>query len=292
MNKKFKLNLALIMAVIFALGLILGNLQAPATKVNAEEAESEASEPSEEVEEKEEEVKEADEPVEEPVEGKVEDNGRKNILVRAQGVVNVKPDIVRIGFAVSEQKDTAKEASDAANVKMEEILKVLMDMGVEKKDIVTMNIYLGALRDYQSSPPTIYGYEVQNRVQVTIREVEKAGEIIAAALDAGVNDINQIEFAVEDPSAAYEEALKQAVEKAKNKATAMADAAGVKIDLVPRNLSEGSVMDYHYGNYMAKETEAAMDGMAMGSAGAAPAALSQETVSISATVEAAYDIIP
>ena len=63
-------------------------------------------------------------------------------------------------------------------------------------------------------------------MEVTIREVENIGTIIADALAAGVTNYDGLSFSAMDTEQAYDAALEMAVADAQRKAEAIAGAAG------------------------------------------------------------------
>ena len=77
--------------------------------------------------------------------------------------------------------------------------------------------------------PKIVGYQVQNEVRVTVREIGKSGALLDQVVSAGANQISGIQFDVADPQAAADEALRKAIADARRKAELMAAAAGVRI---------------------------------------------------------------
>jgi uncharacterized protein YggE len=80
--------------------------------------------------------------------------------------------------------------------------------------------------------PQISGYTVTNTVQVTIRDLNKVGQILDQAVQAGANDVSGVTFAIENPSKLQADALGQAVSDAQNRATALAQSSGVQLDNV------------------------------------------------------------
>jgi uncharacterized protein YggE len=80
--------------------------------------------------------------------------------------------------------------------------------------------------------PQISGYTVTNTVQVTIRDLNKVGQILDQAVQVGANDISGVTFAIENPSKLQADALGQAVSDAQNRATALAESSGVQLGTV------------------------------------------------------------
>lgn len=216
----------------------------------------------------------------------------KKITVNAQGTVTIAPDVAYIRLSITEQMPTAKEASDAVNLKMQEVFNVMEEMGIAKKDMKTLNFNLYPQYDYQNSPPNLYAYQADNRVEIKVRDMAKVGELLAAALDAGANSVDNVSYDLTDKTDAYNKALELAVQSAQNKSQVMAEAAGVQVDPVPRVLGERRVESYGiYNDYMpAAETQVAYE--MEGSMDAVSVTLAENQIVITAYVEAAYDIVP
>jgi len=73
-------------------------------------------------------------------------------------------------------------------------------------------------------PPAIDGYTAVNNVRATINDVESVGALIDLAIQSGANRISAVAFSASRAEAAQREALIAAVEDARLKATAIANA--------------------------------------------------------------------
>ncbi len=62
---------------------------------------------------------------------------------------------------------------------------------------------------------------LQTLVKVTVRDLDNLGDLIDVASKSGANQINSIQFTVEDEEAYYQEALVLAMSNAKGKANAI-----------------------------------------------------------------------
>ena len=72
-------------------------------------------------------------------------------------------------------------------------------------------------------------YTATNSVEVTIRNLDQAGQVLSAATSAGANQLYGIRFEIEDPTPQRAEARKHAVEDARGRAERLAQLAGVKL---------------------------------------------------------------
>lgn len=161
---------------------------------------------------------------------------QRYITVVGEGVVSIKPDIAKTTIGVETIKPTVKEASDENREVIAKVLEALVTAGVAEKDMQTagFNIYTEQVFPADSGPqgePT-YRYHVTNQVQVTIRDIDKVGDVLDAAIEAGANSTYGVEFQLDDQEAARSEARALAVENAKAKAAELAELNNVTVGQV------------------------------------------------------------
>lgn len=80
-------------------------------------------------------------------------------------------------------------------------------------------------------------YRATNTVEVTIRDLDKAGQVLGAAAGAGANQMFGIAFEIEDPAPLEAEARKKAMVDARTRAERLAELGGVKLG-PPISISE------------------------------------------------------
>lgn len=204
------------------------------------------------------------------------------IMVSAQGLVRIQPDFATLRLAVVAQAPTAAEANNINNASMEAVFALLKDKGIAEEDYFTSSYSIWPQTNWDDDQPQVYAYQVDNEITVKVRDIAQLGDIIAAALDAGANRVNDISYDVESTHEAYNQALKLAVERGKEKAQVLADALGVELIPVPSRVVEGSEPNYGFMNYAYDAKEAAP---AMG-AGAPP--LAQQDVQVNASVSLVF----
>lgn len=156
----------------------------------------------------------------------------RNLNVSGLGVVYLTPDIAYINIGVNTQRENAAQAVEVNKEQTTKVIQALKDFGVDEKDIRTTNFSIWSNPQYDpAGTGQILGttYSVDNTVNVTIRDLDKLGDLLDAAVQAGANNIYSIQFDVEDKSAANTEARTLAVENAKTQAQELAGAAGVEL---------------------------------------------------------------
>lgn len=165
---------------------------------------------------------------------------KKTMSVSGQAKVSASPDIAYITLGVITENLDAKTAQKANATAMDKVITAIKASGVKNEDIKTVNYSIYPKYDYSQNTgiSTIVGYSVNNSVSVTVRDLEKTGNIIDAAADSGVNVSSSISFDLSNYEKYYNDALKNAVLAAKRKAGTMSEALGVTLK-APISVSEG-----------------------------------------------------
>lgn len=115
----------------------------------------------------------------------------------AQAALN--PDIAYINIGVHSENVDAKEAVASNNVSSQAVADALTALGVDAKDIHTTNFSIYPQDEYGPDGQKIGSkFVVDNTVYVTLHDLTKIGDILGAAVKAGANSINGIQFDVAD----------------------------------------------------------------------------------------------
>ena len=153
------------------------------------------------------------------------------ITVSATGKVTVIPDVARVYLGVTVTKPTVKAARDAGAKVMTDIIAAEKALGIADADIQTTNLSL--YPQYANSSPTkVIGYQISEQVELTVRDLDKAGDAVDVATAKGATNVNGISFEVADPVKAQNDARAAAVEAARVSAQAMATAGHVSLGAV------------------------------------------------------------
>ena len=179
------------------------------------------------------------------------------ITVSASGKVTVVPDVARINLGITTTKGTVKAARESAAQTMTAIIAAIKGLGIADADIQTTNLSL--YPQYGSgSTPKVVGYQISEQVQITVRDLDKAGDVVDAATAKGATDVNGISFELADPVKAQNDARASAVTAARTSAQAMAGAANVNLGAVVSITDTTSPSPIFYG-YGAQKSAAVPD---------------------------------
>jgi len=144
--------------------------------------------------------------------------------VKGLGVAESAPDLAILRLGVISTAKTAQFATASNNRSMEKILENLEREGIEEKDIETTNFNLTPQREYRKNlPPLIVGFQVSNTLMVKIHDLDKVGEVMQAAIEAGGNNFQSLEFTISDPSEQKDEARRRAVKDAVSRAETLTE---------------------------------------------------------------------
>ena len=155
-----------------------------------------------------------------------------------KGSVSVKPDAAEVIIGVITENVKLEVAQEENAKTTQQVLNSIIEMGVLPKYIQTQNYNITPNYDYINGKQIFRGYEVSNTLKVLIRNINSAGEIIYTAVQNGANTVSGINFIVSDQTKYYYEALRLAVEDAKNKASVMANELKVKLNITPIQVNE------------------------------------------------------
>ncbi|MGH2362910.1 MAG: SIMPL domain-containing protein [bacterium] len=175
-----------------------------------------------------------------PVAAQVPEGGRNQIITHGMGRVEVPPNqaSVTVGFQI--QRPTAAEASAEANRVAEQILNRLQQINVRRQDIRTSGIQLSPVYTTpREGAPQIVGYRASYTLTLTLTDLRQVGPSIDESVKAGANTVAGVSFGLRDMSDARKEALAAAVREAREKADAIARAAGLQIKGIQQIVEEG-----------------------------------------------------
>lgn len=153
------------------------------------------------------------------------------LTVTGDGQIKVRPDLAILDLDVVTTAKTAQEAAQQNAQRMTAVTEALRDVGLVSADMQTVGYDVMPMIDMDEKSPNkgkITGYRVASQLRVRV-DVDRAGETIDAAIEAGANMASGIRYAVRDENAVRARALKAAVKAARRDADAIADSIAVKI---------------------------------------------------------------
>lgn len=204
------------------------------------------------------------------------------ITVTGEGQSDVAPDMAIVDLGVVKDGKTAREALDANNKAMAEVMKALKDAGIAERDLQTSGFTISPQYHFpqnengENKPPVLVGFQVANMLSLRIRDLAKLGAILDQTVTLGVNQTGGIRFTNDKPESAISEARKRAVEDAIAKAKELTQAAGIGL---------GRVLEMSETSYRPQPVPMMRSAMAKDfAAEAVPVAAGETSYSVNVTV--------
>ncbi len=160
------------------------------------------------------------------------EDDKRRITVTGKGEVKAVPDIAVMSIGVETEAKAPSDALAENASRMTAVMAKLKDAGIAEKDMQTSQLGIWPVytdRSASNTPPKISGYRASNQLRVTIRDVERIGDILDQTVTDGANTVNGPTFSVAEPEPLYQDARDEAVKDAIAKAERYAKAAGVSL---------------------------------------------------------------
>jgi len=175
-----------------------------------------------------------------------DDPATHTITVSASGKVTIVPDVARVTLGVTITKPTVKAARANAAAAMTKIIAAVKAQGIAEADMQTTGLSL--YPQYANGSSTrITGYTISEQLQVTIRDLDKTGDVVDRATASGATEVNGIAFELADSAKAMNDARATAVAAAQVSAQAMATAGHVTLGSVVSISDTNPATPIYYG---------------------------------------------
>ena len=143
---------------------------------------------------------------------------KRLITVVGIGKVEVEPDTAILKLGVITKNEDVVMAQDENKNIMDQVIKGLVDDGVSKTEIKTIQYTVVPQYDYIEGKQDFRGYEVRHVIEITVTDIDTVGMIIQNAVKNGVNYQQGLNFTVDEPDKYYEDALELSIINARDKA--------------------------------------------------------------------------
>lgn len=174
------------------------------------------------------------------------DSGQVRTTATAQR--SVAPDLATVTLQFTRTGASPKEAGARLAARADSIRRALISLGIPRDSLVTASQYWwwgGRVERHITDrcapsterPGTCYNvkdttYSSRESIEVRIRDLRKVGAVVDTALAYGITEIGNIRFQATDLGSTQEAALKEATQKARRQAEAIAEADGQRVGRV------------------------------------------------------------
>lgn len=157
----------------------------------------------------------------------------RTITVTASAEVEAVPDRAELQLGVRIRAATAQAAMTQNNTAMTAVITALKGAGVPEADLQTSFVRLQPIynspAEGATTPPQLVGFEATNVVRAALSDLTKVAAAIDAGVTAGANEVLGIGFRLVNEDQVRQNALRQALSRARPKAEAAAAALGVTL---------------------------------------------------------------
>ncbi|TSC90758.1 MAG: hypothetical protein G01um10142_249 [Parcubacteria group bacterium Gr01-1014_2] len=171
----------------------------------------------------------------------------RTFTVSGEGKVVAVPDIAQLSIGVlTEGGKNLTDLQKQNTEKINRIISYLKEQGIDEKDIKTE--YYSISPRYQTTPCPLYlptypeiirpcppssteiiGYSISQNLSIKVRDLSKAGDTLAGAVERGANTVYGPNFTIDDPISLQNQAREEAIKQAREKAKSMAKAGGFRV---------------------------------------------------------------
>ena len=147
------------------------------------------------------------------------------ITVVGKATVYVSPDQATVAFSVVSQANdltTAKQRHDTA---MQKTTTLFSRYNIEQNDVTAENLTIHPRYSYNSDMPKFLYYEITQNISVSITNLDNYEPFLTDLVNNGIDRINDVRFSAQDVRKYKDEARRNAVKAAEEKAQLLCDAA-------------------------------------------------------------------
>ena len=164
----------------------------------------------------------------------------ETIAVTGTGTVYAEPDLATFDAGVSAFQEDVIAASEEVSERVSHLIATLQALGVAERDIRTVDVSIFPEQNYdRDGELTGTRFRVVNRVRVSVQDTSQLGTLLGRSVQAGANEVSNINYTFADPKALEDRARAQAMNAARDKAEQLAELAGVELGAVQRIVEQG-----------------------------------------------------
>lgn len=162
---------------------------------------------------------------------------------------SVRPDLATLNLTYTADGKTREAAARAVALRTDSLRRAFEALGIPRDSILTATRTpwaRGRIEQVVSAVryvPTVVdegrriepravadtSYRASEALEIRIRDVRKVSAVVDAAIAHGITDVSRLQFVATELAAAQELALREATQRARRQAEAIADAAGVRL---------------------------------------------------------------
>lgn len=221
----------------------------------------------------------------------VGDEGK--VTINSSESVEITPDMAEIVYGITSEDEDASTCQQKNTESLNQVLAFLKEQGYADESIKTTGFSLETRYDWSGNTQKLVGYSMHTQVTVTDVPMDDVGGLLSKTVESGANEIQNVTYFSSTYDQAYKEALEKAVELARGKAEAIAHADGRQLGKV---LRVEEYNDGQYGRYtssgISRQANKMMEMAAGEGAGAADMGVMPGQMKVIANICVDFELLP
>lgn len=157
-----------------------------------------------------------------------------------EGKVLAKPDVAIIDLSIVTEATTSKAAQTTNSTRSKAVTDFLKNQNIDEKDIKTTGYNIYPQYDYTNGRSVLKGYQVNETIEVKVRDLTKTDDVLAGVVSAGANQIGSLQLTIDNPDQLKAQAREDAIKAAEDKAKVLEDQLGIRLGRIVNFMEEGS----------------------------------------------------
>jgi uncharacterized protein YggE len=155
-----------------------------------------------------------------------------HVYVRGEHSIRVTPDLLGIRVRIWKTDADPDRAKADVDERSARLIAAAQDLGIASADLSAT--YLQVRPDYEldDETPRLIGTRVARRVEITLRDLSRYGELIRAIIAVRVGEVEDTWVESSQEADLQERCLRAAVEDARRRAAQLAEASGARLKWV------------------------------------------------------------
>lgn len=214
------------------------------------------------------------------------DDTRRTVSVSGEGTARAAPDMATVRFGVVTEADDPEAARQQNAESAREAMNAVRELGVPEEDMRLETLRLQPRYEYDNDRRRreIIGYEATREVVVELDSLDLLPTVVAQVVERGANRLSGVQYDLRDRDSVRNEALQEAVTKARDKARLLAES----LDAGLGRVLQISEQNYDFPRpFVRMEAAMAADQQA---AAPEPEAFAAGEIEVNATVQVVFEL--
>ncbi|MDR0401329.1 MAG: SIMPL domain-containing protein [Treponema sp.] len=173
--------------------------------------------------------------------GCTKENNQSTISVIGVGTVLAQPDMIQLNISLSRISPTIRQAQEAVNTQVGQVLEILKAERLDDKNISTPSLRFSQEYEWRADRRVLIGQKAEQIMTFSVddirRDAERASRILDKLTEIEGLALNHINFSIKDNQELFVQSRELAYQKARDKAAQYAGLSGLKI-VKTLNISE------------------------------------------------------